>query len=100
MYVVRCDCALYSPFHTRILPGFDPKKVKVTGAGVQPQGLLASIPTSFTVDVREAGNADLDISIQASTPLYSSMMSLSSNVLFLLLNNGLPANLVTHWVVS
>lgn len=73
--VVRCDCALYSPFQTRILPGFDPKKVKVTGAGVQPQGLLASMPTSFTVDVREAGNADLDISIQASTPSYFSMMS-------------------------
>lgn len=61
---------MFSPFQTRILPPFDPKKVKVAGEGVQPTGLLASIPTSFVVDVRDAGTADLDITIQGPDGRY------------------------------
>ena len=47
-----------------MLPGIDPNKVIVTGNGVQPRGVLASLPTSFLVDTRDAGVADLDVMIQ------------------------------------
>ena len=49
-----------------MLPGIDPGKVIVTGNGVQPRGVLASLPTSFLVDTRDAGVADLDVMIQVS----------------------------------
>ena len=54
----------FSPFKVRVLPGIDPNKVIVTGNGVQPRGVLASMPTSFLVDTRDAGVADLDVMIQ------------------------------------
>ena len=58
-------CSVYfSPFKTRILPSFDASKVVVSGDGVRPRGVLASIPTSFLIDTREAGLADLDVVIQ------------------------------------
>ena len=53
-----------SPFKTRILPSFDASKVTVSGDGVRPRGVLASLPTSFVIDTREAGLADLDVVIQ------------------------------------
>lgn len=53
-----------SPFQTHILPQFDASRVRVTGDGVKPQGVLASVPVSFTIDTRDAGIADLDVSIQ------------------------------------
>ena len=61
-----------SPFQTNILPGFDPSKVKVTGDGVKPSGVLASVPVSFTVDTREAGHADLDVVIRVGRLLLCS----------------------------
>ena len=36
----------------------------VSGDGVRPRGVLASLPTSFVIDTREAGLADLDVVIQ------------------------------------
>jgi len=36
----------------------------VSGDGVRPRGVLASLPTSFLIDTREAGLADLDVVIQ------------------------------------
>jgi len=56
--------AHFSPFKTRILPSFDASKVVVSGDGVRPHGVLASVPTSFLIDTREAGLADLDVVIQ------------------------------------
>ncbi|ELU02480.1 hypothetical protein CAPTEDRAFT_100274 [Capitella teleta] len=53
-----------SPFQTTILPQFDASRVRVTGDGVRPQGVLASMPVSFTIDTRDAGIADLDVAIQ------------------------------------
>jgi filamin len=47
-----------------VLPVFDASKVKVSGEGVQPQGVKASLPVSFTIETREAGLADLDVVIQ------------------------------------
>lgn len=38
----------------------------VSGDGVRPRGVLASLPTSFLIDTREAGLADLDVVIQVS----------------------------------
>ena len=63
------DCLNYfasSPFNTRILPSFDASKVVVSGDGVKPTGVLASLPTSFMIDTREAGLADLDVVIQVT----------------------------------
>ena len=57
-------CVDCSPFKTRILPSFDASKVVVSGDGVRPRGVLASLPTSFVIDTREAGLADLDVVIQ------------------------------------
>ena len=53
-----------SPFHTRVSPGHDASKVKVSGDGVQPTGVMASMPVSFVIDTRDAGLADLDVVIQ------------------------------------
>ena len=57
-------CVACSPFQTTVLPTFDASKVKVTGDGVKPTGVPASMPATFTVDTREAGIADLDVLIQ------------------------------------
>ena len=62
----------FSPFKTRILPSFDASKVVVSGDGVRPRGVLASIPTSFLIDTREAGLADLDVIIQVCSTLKQS----------------------------
>ena len=54
-----------------MLPGIDPNKIIVTGNGVQPRGVLASLPTSFLVDTRDAGVADLDVMIQVHDHLFN-----------------------------
>ncbi|XP_071499409.1 filamin-A-like isoform X2 [Diadema antillarum] len=55
-----------SPFNTRVLPKADASKVKVDGPGVQKTGVLASLPVEFTVDTKDAGDAELIITITDS----------------------------------
>lgn len=52
-----------SPFEQTILPSYDASKVTVSGPGVE-DGVLASLPTEFTVDTSKAGIADLDVAVQ------------------------------------
>lgn len=52
-----------SPFHINVLPKFEPYKVRVDGPGVH-HGVSASLPTTFNVDTKEAGDANLDINIK------------------------------------
>ena len=56
-----------SPFETLVKPSWDASSVHVTGDGVQPHGVLASLPVSFDVDTRHAGKAQLDVVITVST---------------------------------
>ena len=67
-----------SPFQSRVQPGHDASKVKVTGDGVQPKGVLASMPTSFVIDTRDAGSADLNVVIQVRDVI--AVHSISSHV--------------------
>jgi len=62
--MISLYCCYSSPFKTRILPTHDSTKVLVTGDGVKPVGVLASLPVSFVIDTREAGLADLDVIIK------------------------------------
>ncbi len=56
-----------SPVFTKVLPNkADASKVKVKGPGVE-KGVLASLPVEFTVDTRDAGDADLEITITDSS---------------------------------
>lgn len=56
-----------SPFTTDVQPSsVNPQKVKVSGSGVKPTGVPASLPVSFTVDTREAGKAPLDVIVKNS----------------------------------
>jgi len=43
---------------------YDASKVKVYGDGVEPNGVLASLPVSFLVDTTLAGDADIEIIIE------------------------------------
>lgn len=52
-----------SPFHINVLPKFEPHKVKVDGPGVR-NGVHASLPATFVVDTKEAGEANLEINIK------------------------------------
>ena len=52
----------------RVLPGVDASKVKVTGPGVG-NATPASLPTSFAIDTREAGTADLEVFVQVGANL-------------------------------
>ncbi|XP_077979659.1 filamin-A-like [Glandiceps talaboti] len=52
-----------SPFHTKILPSHDASKVKVKGPGVEKSAIPASMPIEFIVDTRDAGDAELTITI-------------------------------------
>jgi filamin len=54
-----------SPFQIQVFPKFDPNKVRVEGPGVH-HGIPASLPASFIVDTKEAGEANLDINIKDS----------------------------------
>ncbi|XP_011497813.1 PREDICTED: filamin-A [Ceratosolen solmsi marchali] len=55
-----------SPYIANIVPksDFDPDKVEVHGPGIQPEGVLSDKPTHFTVDVRKAGQAPLEVAIK------------------------------------
>ncbi|XP_038047792.1 filamin-A-like isoform X9 [Patiria miniata] len=55
-----------SPIHSKVLPQYDASKVKVKGPGVE-KGVLASLPVEFTVDTKDAGDADLEITITDSS---------------------------------
>ncbi|XP_061930044.1 filamin-A isoform X7 [Apis cerana] len=67
-YAVRISCdgedIPKSPYIVDILPkgDFDPDKVEVYGPGVE--SLLSTKPTNFTVDVRKAGQAPLEVIVQ------------------------------------
>lgn len=52
-----------SPFHINVLPKFEPHKVKVDGPGIR-HGVHASLPATFIVDTKEAGEANLEIVIK------------------------------------
>ena len=56
---------LFSPFTTTVQPAVvDPRKVSVAGIGIRPEGVPASLPISFKVDTREAGQSNLDVVVQ------------------------------------
>ena len=58
----------------------------VSGEGVRPRGVLASMPTSFLIDTREAGLADLDVVIQVcQLPVCRVSHAASRNLLHVLL---------------
>lgn len=48
----------------KVKPAVEPKNVKLSGAGLQNQ-VPASIPVEFTIDTREAGKAEPEVSIKA-----------------------------------
>jgi filamin len=52
-----------NPFHINVLPKFEPQKVRVEGPGIH-HGIAASLPATFSVDTKEAGEANLDINIK------------------------------------
>uniref|UniRef100_S4RG46 Filamin C n=1 Tax=Petromyzon marinus TaxID=7757 RepID=S4RG46_PETMA len=53
----------HSPFGVDVLAAYDAGRVRVSGAGVSASGVPASLPTDFTIDTREAGDAPLSITI-------------------------------------
>lgn len=53
----------FSPFAQKVLPAHDASKVKANGPGLE-DGVPASLPTTFDIDTKDAGVADLDIAIQ------------------------------------
>jgi len=54
-----------SPFTTNVQPAVvDARKVALSGVGLRPEGVPASLPISFKVDTRDAGQADLDVTIK------------------------------------
>ena len=60
----------FSPYRMRVLPKFEPQKVRISGDGVQPLGEVpSSIPVTFTVDTRDAGYADLEVLVLVSLVL-------------------------------
>ncbi|KAK9301494.1 hypothetical protein QLX08_006128 [Tetragonisca angustula] len=67
---IRCDNEDIpkSPYIVNILPksDFDPDKVEIYGPGVQAETLPSGKPTNFTVDVRKAGQAPLEVIVQDS----------------------------------
>ncbi len=53
-----------SPFKVKIEPGADASKVRVTGPGIEPTGVRAEEPTYFEIDASEAGDGNVDVSIE------------------------------------
>ncbi|XP_058791414.1 filamin-A isoform X2 [Phymastichus coffea] len=55
-----------SPYIAKIVPqsNFHPDKVEVHGPGIQPDGVKSDKPTNFTIDVRKAGQAPLEVAIK------------------------------------
>ena len=52
-----------NPFGINVHPKFEPNKVRVEGSGVR-HGIAASLPATFIVDTKEAGEANLDVNIK------------------------------------
>uniref|UniRef100_A0A8C4R4Z0 Calponin-homology (CH) domain-containing protein n=1 Tax=Eptatretus burgeri TaxID=7764 RepID=A0A8C4R4Z0_EPTBU len=52
-----------SPLNVNVLPNHEASKVHVSGAGVSASGVLASLPTAFNVDTREAEDGPLIVNI-------------------------------------
>ena len=61
--ISQCRAGVLCP---QVVSSFDASKVKVHGEGVRGQGNLASVPVSFVIDTKEAGAADLDVTITVS----------------------------------
>lgn len=57
-----------SPYIAQILPNTDyfPEKVQVYGPGVEPNGPQKNVPTKFTVETKNAGQAPLDVRVTDS----------------------------------
>ena len=45
-------------------------KVLASGEGISGEGVLASLPVSFTIDTSNAGTADLDVFIKVKKSFY------------------------------
>ncbi len=52
-----------SPFKVHIDDELDPNQVHCYGAGLDPKGVRAGQPATFTVDASEAGDAPLEVSV-------------------------------------
>lgn len=65
------------PLKFNVVPGdVDASKVQVTGDGVKPTGVRASLPVSFAVDATKAGGeADLDVIIQVQCSIVLLILS-------------------------
>ncbi|XP_067124657.1 LOW QUALITY PROTEIN: filamin-A-like [Centruroides vittatus] len=53
-----------SPFQMKVKPKVEPQKVKLHGPGVSNKGVPASIPAEFTIDAKDAGFAEPEVSIK------------------------------------
>lgn len=47
----------------KVKPAVEPKNVKLSGPGLQNQ-VPASFPVEFTIDTREAGKAEPEVSVK------------------------------------
>ncbi len=56
-----------SPFTQHVLPRCEPHRVIVTGDGVRPNGVLASLPTEFKVDPTKAGVGNTEVDVKVGT---------------------------------
>lgn len=69
---MRFECLTYShfsPYRFHVLPTVEPEKVLlVSGEDVVPLGEIpASLPYTFTIDTRNAGYANLEVSVLVSS---------------------------------
>lgn len=64
-----------SPFIAQISPNVDfyPEKVNVFGPGVETNSLRKGVPATFTTDVSQAGNAQLDVKVRTNIILKKSV---------------------------
>ncbi|KAI1892165.1 hypothetical protein AGOR_G00130460 [Albula goreensis] len=53
----------HSPYSVKVLPTYDASKVRASGPGLEPGGVPASLPITFTVDTTDAGEALLGVQI-------------------------------------
>nr|XP_042902335.1 filamin-A isoform X2 [Parasteatoda tepidariorum] len=65
-----------SPFQMKVKPAVEPKNVKLSGPGVQNK-VPASLPVEFTIDTREAGQAEpvVDIKKPDNKPLKAQVIN-------------------------
>ena len=52
-----------SPFKVPIEDKVDPSKCRMYGPGLNPEGVRATLPATFTVDCTQAGKAPLEVCI-------------------------------------